>query len=288
MKTILIATDFSQAAHHAFAYGAELAQGTNARIVLLHVCQPVLITPEILQVITDKEMVGNAETELEAEVKQLAIPSALPIETKIAIGNAVNSIVEEAAACNADLIIVGMKNDHKTFRKFFGSTATALSRSTPIPMIVVPEGTAYTAPVSIALATELSKENDLHLIEPLCRLAGMFNGHISLVRVSTQHSEEKSIPPDLSLLSWHLRQFSPTIELIDDSDIAHGLNKFVKAKQVDMVVMVSQEYSFVERLLHKSDIKEMMLTTDVPVMILPGNHQYRFTKKEKLATSSAA
>ncbi len=41
METILVATDFSGAAHNALEYGVELAKFLNAKIVLLYVDQPI-------------------------------------------------------------------------------------------------------------------------------------------------------------------------------------------------------------------------------------------------------
>jgi nucleotide-binding universal stress UspA family protein len=50
MKTILIATDFSKAAHNAALYSMELAKAFNARLMLFNSYQPVPVSVDVAPV----------------------------------------------------------------------------------------------------------------------------------------------------------------------------------------------------------------------------------------------
>jgi hypothetical protein len=48
------------------------------------------------------------------------------------------------------------------------------------------------------------------------------------------------------------------------------MNEFVQEHDVSMVAMIAHEQNIFERIFVKSNIKEMMFSTKVPLIILPG------------------
>lgn len=57
------------------------------------------------------------------------------------------------------------------------------------------------------------------------------------------------------------------------------MNDFVKEHQVDMIAMISQEHDLLERIFVKSNIKEMMLQSQVPLIILPGKGNMKYMQE---------
>ncbi len=178
MNTILIATDFTIAAHNALVYGAQLARDLQAHIMLVNVVQPVMYSADMINIVNNDELVAESVSLLEFEASSVS-RYGVPVDVKCVDGNATDEIVALARQTNASWVIVGMKAKDKLFRKIFGSNAVSISRASSIPLIVVPEHAAYIAPSSIALANDLDEDISMHTLHPLQELAHCFQSYYS-------------------------------------------------------------------------------------------------------------
>jgi hypothetical protein len=73
-----------------------------------------------------------------------------------------------------------------------------------------------------------------------------------------------------SRLKWHLKELHPCYEFLNDQSVAHAMTNFAKDHAVDLVVMISEEHNLIERIFIKSNIKEMIISTSIPLLVLPG------------------
>jgi nucleotide-binding universal stress UspA family protein len=183
METILIATDFSNAAHNAFIYGVELAKFLNAKVVLLFVDPPVLLEAGLVSELTPEEILECNERLLLEEVASLTSGGTVNIEILAREGPPSETINLEAVQLKAKWIVAGMKGSGKAMRRLFGSTALSMSRHANVPLIVVPEDARFIPPKTIALASDIGDGTDVEIIEPLEEFGVKCNSSMYIVRV---------------------------------------------------------------------------------------------------------
>jgi nucleotide-binding universal stress UspA family protein len=272
METILIATDFSPASQNATSYGTELAKFLDAKVVLLNVCEPVLVAPDSVIAMTQDEVIASSEDLLRKEVQKLKDAGSVNVEFLVEEGLPSQTINTVANRVKAKWIIAGMKGGgEKTFRKIFGSTAVSLSRKPHAPLIVVPEDARFTPPATIALASDIGDNTDVRIIDPLEEFGIKCKSTMYVVRVIKKGMNEvfeMLLRP--TRIKWHLKELHPSFEFLNDNDVAHAMNEFVKEHHVDMVAMIAHKHNFLERIFAKNNIKEMMFSTHVPLIIFPG------------------
>lgn len=269
MNTILIATDFTAAAHNAIVYGVQLAKGLGAKVLLLNASKPVACSADMIRLVSNQEMLEESRKMLDYEVNSVK-HFEVPIEVRSVIGNATDMIASVAKEIEASWIVVGMKAKDKTMRKIFGTTVISLYTHTTTPVIVVPEHAAYVEPSTIALANDINDVADLHMLDPLQQLGQRFQSYMFIVRVIGNDNKdfiEKYRTP--SRIKWHLKELHSSFEFLSDEDVAHAINQFVVTQGVDMVAMVSREKTMFEKIFTRSHIKEMIFQTHVPLIILP-------------------
>lgn len=273
MKTILIATDFSVAAHNASLYAVELAKAFNARLILFsayqHEPEPVSEIPVILDV---EEMLLRIQRKLEAEVRILTAGNVINIGICCKTGFAPDAISKAVEENHADLIIAGMKKDGKDVRHFFGSTVTALVKKLKVPMIIVPEETTYSPVSTISLATEedISPDADRHMLDALRELGERFQSKLYLVRVAKNKiAEEYEMLNRPFQMNRMLRTLDPSYKLIENKDVTTALNAFNTANRVDMLALLPHKHSLLESWFVKSTTRAMILETPIPLIILP-------------------
>ena len=143
IRSILLPTDFSDCGNYALSYAASLARTFGARIICVHVIEPMVPTvgysgmtePLPIADITD-QLEYSAERELPklAEREEVA---GLQVEEVIVHGDAASEIVRLSKERNVDLIVLSSHGRTGLGRILFGSTAEAVVRHASCPVLVV-------------------------------------------------------------------------------------------------------------------------------------------------------
>lgn len=150
MKTILVPLDFSDASSFIVSKAAELAQQVSARIILLHIVEPVATyvpvgaTMDVIAAPAPLETAENIEAH-EKRLASLAQPlraNGLEVETHAFVGLAVDDILDQAAKHRADYILLGSHGHGALYHLFSGSVVTGVLKRSSCPVIVVPAKTA--------------------------------------------------------------------------------------------------------------------------------------------------
>ena len=155
IKTILYTTALGSYTRPVFRYAVGLAQQHNARIVLLHVVEPLnnsvrflmesYLSPEKARELDREATHGILEKfhqRLEAfcaEELGVTLDQTVTIsEIRVVSGVPYEVILHEADRCNADLIIMGTHTGGARRVDFLGSTTRRLTLLSKRPVLIVP------------------------------------------------------------------------------------------------------------------------------------------------------
>lgn len=134
-KTILFATDFSPTSEVAFHVAAALARDYHARVIAMHVVEPVNIGfSEYGNYIGPEEDKEHALELLNAIVS----PSPrVTLERRMVEGAPAEMIAEVATEVKADLIVMGTHGRTGLTRLVMGSVAEEVLRRAPCPVLTI-------------------------------------------------------------------------------------------------------------------------------------------------------
>jgi len=276
MKTILIATDFSQASRNAAVYGLELARALNTKVILFSSYLPMPL-PVMASSVIDlaEDLKKSTQQQLQQEEKSINTGSRVTVETICREGVAADAILEAAREKKAGLIIAGMKEGGKGTRRVLGSTATTLAKKADIPLIIVPEKTKYIRISSIALANESDLETDAddHLLDSLREIAAQFHSKIYVVRVAKNRIKAtyETLNRPFKLIRI-LRMLDPSYGTVEGKSVAEGLNHFIEGYHIHLLAMLPHKHSLLERWFIKSATRSVIFETHIPLLILPDLH----------------
>ena len=143
IRSILLPTDFSECARHALLPAAELARTFGARLLCLHVVEPVVPavgwTP-IAEPLPLGDMTGQMETSATRELPKISHGeecAGLEVEDLITHGEAAAEIVRVGRERGVDLIVISSHGRTGLGRILFGSTAEMVVRHAHCPVLVV-------------------------------------------------------------------------------------------------------------------------------------------------------
>lgn len=150
-KTLLYATDMGQHMRPAFRHAISLAQHYQAKIIMMHVAEPLgstgmavleLYMPEKIDSIHKDDMksiLAELKKRLHAfYLEELGDDSELVASVAAVSGHPAEEIARYAAAKEVDLIVVGTHTGDNFGSVFLGSTARKLIHLSDRPVLVVP------------------------------------------------------------------------------------------------------------------------------------------------------
>lgn len=154
IKTILYTTALGSHTRPVFRFAVGLAKQLNARIVLLHVVEPLnnsvrflmetYLSPEQVHQLQHEATAGILEkfrNRLEnfcaEELGTTLEETPLISEIRVVSGAPHEAILHEADQCNADLIVAGSHTGSRV-QSFLGSTSRRLTLLSKRPVLVVP------------------------------------------------------------------------------------------------------------------------------------------------------
>lgn len=122
-KNILVPVDFGEASQAALDYAVDLAEGTDAKVFVLHTFEiPIVGLPD---------GVVAATAELTGRIVNAAQKALLEQ------GDAREVILAEAKELGADLIVIGTHGRRGIARALIGSVAESVVRTSPVPVLTV-------------------------------------------------------------------------------------------------------------------------------------------------------
>lgn len=270
MKTILVATDFSEAALTAAKYARSFATAFNSRLILFNAYEPLPGPAETLISVNGGDLKDYVKRNLLDQARAIDIHEAPFCYTDCEEGDAVSTIIRKAVAEKADIIVVGMKMEHKSFRKAFGSVASSLCVQSPVPVLVVPEAAEFKEPKTIALAFENDVQESVnpHLLDAFREIAERFHSSVFLVKIfGDELRNEMKFHHKPHRLIKMIRTTDPVFDAIDGNNVVEELLQYIENRDVDILATLSHKLIGLKKVFAKSVTRQLTFSAHIPLLI---------------------
>ena len=141
LQRILVATDFSPAAHRAVLRAGVIARQSGAELTVLHVLPERGLLERVLHrhEIDRTQMAAGAERALQRETDALRAASAIAAKPAILEGIAHRAIEATGAALRADLVVIGARGESEVTlgTRMLGGTAFKCLTTMTLPLLLV-------------------------------------------------------------------------------------------------------------------------------------------------------
>ncbi len=269
MKKILCPTDFSETARGAIAYAAKFAKATGCDLTLLHVKSIFAfslaeVTPT--KHISAVEVAERLEEQSREISKTFKISCYAEVVAKISkLSSVINDVAKEY-----DLIVMGTDGPDDLYQFFGGSNTYNAIFKSQTPLLWIPAGYTYSEIKTVVYAYDYVRERNL----PLTRLVPFLkavNGKLTVLQVM-EKAYSKESEDDLKELQFLIRNFygddlNYEYDTIRSSEIAQSINSYILRNQPAALALCSVHRNLIERIFHKSIIKNISAVSDYPVYV---------------------
>lgn len=272
MKTILVPTDFSKAAHNAIDYAAEIAKLTKAKLILFHVYHVPVVPSEVPIVPSMDEMEKNSLDGLKKIERNIHLKhgNKFAVECKCRCGFPVDEINLFTEENKIDLIVMGMEGTGYLTEKLIGSVTTSLIKKAKCPVLAIDKYVKFRSIKKIVLACDYTETNNKSILNPLKEFANLFKSHIYVLNVVRELETIPTINEAVAgiKLDHLLEGVNHSFHYAKSEDVIEGINDFVEEKKIDMVIMIPRMHTALQNLFHEPNTKRMAFHTKVPLLTL--------------------
>lgn len=270
-RTIVVATDFSEGSSAALRCAQELARAQHAKLLLIHVIDPVgYAFPEGAPAEVTRDKAAREElARIEAEIRQQGIPVHSRVETGIVCERILLSLRDHKAA----LLVMGTKAVTGAGRAALGRVTRQLLTQSPCAILAVaPDDAAQSRTFghwhNVLAATDFSPAslNALHYAQ---RIAGR---HLILLHTARcgRHEECPNCLERLRFLApFDEAHGLPVDHLVTGGDPAQMIIDAAKHLGPDLIVLGAPSPAHDANDLEASTVVRVISAVNVPVLIVP-------------------
>jgi len=270
MKTILVATDFSPAANNAVNYAAEMASALNAKLLLFHVYQLPVTYLEVPVLIGEAEIRKEAEQHMVTLVESLKMKTGnkSTIETEIRMGTFFHELKEACEIFSPYTVVLGSQGTTATEQFLFGTHAVYTMKHLEWPVITVPLDAKFSYVRKIGLACDFSKVVNTTPVEEIALLVKDFNAELHVLNTGKKTDFEPDIVFESALLQEMIGNLNPSYHFITNDKTDEAIIEFAEKNHIDLLIVLPKRYSLLDKLVHRSHTRQLVLHSHVPVMAL--------------------
>lgn len=270
MKTILVATDFSSAAYNAAAYATDMALAIDAEVILFHVYQSPVLYPEVPINYTEADVRLDANDSITQQRDKLLedFSYGVPISTVLSEGDFFQELEKECIKTLPDFVIMGSQGTTALERLVFGSHAVFAMKHLQWPLITVPSGAKYGDIKNIGLACDFDDVQATVPVHEIKELVTQFKASLHVLNVAKKDRYDSKIVYGSGQLHRLLHDLPHEYHFLADKDVNEGIASFAEANKIDVLIVIPKTHGLIDKLLHTSYTKQLVLHCPIPVMAL--------------------
>lgn len=267
---LLVPTDFSKNANKAIEYAAVIAKSSGGTLKLLHVyTQPVTRNNVAYPLIFEETAwaVKTAREQLQKLSAQISEENGLHCETQVNIGETVTEIINEAAAINADFIVMGTKGVSGLDKMLFGSNTTEVIEKAFCPVLSVPMDAVVVPPKKIVFATNY-REGDMKALKKLTQFGAIFHAELTVLHVAKENlkSERDLVEQFSKAVAKESGAQQPYYYALPHENTQKGINLFLDSSGADLIALSTRKRNVFEKVFDPSLTKKLAYQARLPLL----------------------
>ena len=275
MIKIMIPTDFSDNAMNAITYALEFFKYQKAEFYFMHAYQAEVYNHEELLSRTDfsdivKRVKLQSETNLASLLSKVKEISPNPNFKYFTI-SAYNSLLDEADLIvegrNIDLIVMGTKGKSNKSNLTFGSNTLQVLKYVQCPILAIPQDYKYQQPKHALFPTNYLIPYKRRELKLLCNLISPYRTKLDMLCVSKTEKLSYRQEDNKTFIEETICENEINFYTTDSKKIDEAINGYINDNNIDFLVMVNTQHSYLENILFQSTIDVISLKITIPLLV---------------------
>ncbi|RKN81733.1 universal stress protein [Ulvibacterium marinum] len=277
MKRIILPTDFSDNAYNAIQYALKLFKEKECAFYLLHTYTPAIYHSEYMLHSPGQIGLGDLyQTDTMVQLEELK--DRIHREFKnpkhtFFLHSAFNTLVDEILDTieneKADLVIMGTQGATGAKEILIGTNSVHVIKKATCPVILVPSSFEYEKPKEILFPTDYEVDYQQEHLQELVAIAREHMSRIEVLHVSQGLDLNEEQLTHKKKLDTILADVAHLFHDLPQQQIITAINNFQLKMRKNLLVMIQNKHTFLERLFIEPIIKKIGFHVTIPFMVIP-------------------
>ena len=165
-------------------------------------------------------------------------------------------------------VVMGSQGATAAEHLLFGSHALYAMRHLMWPLIAVPPGATFSSIKKIGLACDYNNVLTTTPLDEIKLLVHDFNAKLHVVNTGKKLVTNPDVDFQSGLLKEMLSPLNPDYHFITSEYTDEAIMNFAEKNNIDLMIVLPKPHDLLDKLIHKSHTKQMVLHCHVPVMAL--------------------
>ncbi len=259
MNTVIVPVDFSETSINAAKYAAQLLTGEYEVTMLLY---------HRYEKASEADLAGKSLENLRVNLLELF---SVKIEVLAHEGDDfVDSLEKAARHRKADLVIMGITGKSAIAHVFFGSNTLKMAERKVCPVLIVPQHASFSPIKNVMLTSDFKDSVETTPSAPIKDFLDAFKPQLHIVNVDDEHyiSLSEHYDKEKQEMQKMFADYNPEFYFMRLYDVEEAINLFAESRNIDLIIAVQKNHSFIARLFKRSHTKILSYYTKMPILIM--------------------
>lgn len=273
MQKFLVPTDFSETSKNAANYAAQMAAAIpGAKVILINVSDKFTAGSDGSPLTETKKdrrtILQQALTNMAQEMRNLA---NVEIDFVIEEGSSlVETLDRYVRHQGISMIVMGITGASRLEQLFIGSNTLDMVDAGVCPVMIIPPNAQFRPIKNVLFASDFKDVDTTVPAAPVRAVLDMLKANLHIVNVDSEHyvditDEYKAQRVKLEKI---LGGYQPEFYFIRQYDFLDAVSQFTADKNIDVIVTIPKERSFLSGLFKTSHTKKLAYHSHVPIIAI--------------------
>ncbi len=259
MTTVIVPVDFSETSLNAADYAAKFLAGHyGVTLVLYHSYSKAADAEKVtsqLNALMNKLM---SEHHVKMEILDHQEDDFVP------------GLEKAARHRKADLVIMGITGKSALAQTLFGSNTLKMAQTKACPVLIVPENASFIKMKNVMLTSDFKDIINSTPSGPIKDFLSVYRPKLHVVNVDKDHyiALSEKYEKEKQDLRKLLEDFDPEFYFMRIFDVAEAINLFAEDWDIDLIIAVQKNHSFLEKLFKTSRTKQLSYQNKLPILVI--------------------
>lgn len=269
MKTLIVATDFSNEAENAVEYACAAAQQLNTNVVLFNSFSiPLHAANARLSASAFAELLENNRILLKNRASVLSKKYAIQVDYESSFLQLNEELESLFSKYDAAMVVMGTAAQ-SLGQELFGSSNTSAILKLKRPVLAVPLNATFKPIKKILFACDVLRGVNIKILQEVKMFAHAMGAEVELFHVQNKLrtlGESKQLKHKADEIKEELTGVAHSFKPIESDMVIEEIKNEINQINADLLIMVPQRYGFWESLVHRSKTRTMASLSEIPLL----------------------
>lgn len=266
MKTLIVATDFSQEAENAVEYACAAAQHLNTNVILFNSFSiPLHVSNARLPASVFNELLENNSLLLKKRSSKLSEKYSIKVDYESSFLQLNEELESLFSKYDAAMVIMGTAA-LSLGQDLFGNTNTSSLLKLKFPVLAVPMNAVFKPIKKILFACDVLRGINIKILEEVKLFAKVMNAEVELFHVQNKLRNLSDTTKINDQINEGLEGISHSFKPIESDTVIDEIKNEITKTNADILIMVPQRYGFWKSLVHTSKTRIMASQSKIPLL----------------------